>query len=616
MARNSLDEASSFRFNSIPQIRFVDAVPPATIKYYLHLPLRRLLFSTNSNKYQLRRPIRDLPREMNAANDETGGRLIAVVVVEGSGSAAPGEPPAGGEDGEGCHPPAEQPAPNKEQRTIITNDAKLSLRAYFIDENWPLNRNLPLGAAFNTGALADIMNKFGLNRAQVARQLNNYKKTKYQHTQLNIIMGSSDLENMLRDGLTMSTSEFVARTLNRMCNPQPADGKDFNNILMALNNYPPEARVYLSLIAGSPENSCFGLLVGLVEYWTIAMAENLPKTAGGLPNAELEFVKRREGNMCTFLHAFKKEYDSSGLADVLSEEKFGNLGRFVHVLLFMTWLAKVCDYEKPPIEVPVDCLVGKYAQPVIYYVAGWTLFRATKALTVAENKKPMHRRFADAHSMISGDDAKSAGLPTSLVDRRKRGNQIYCTREYYDFICMVESVYLANLTLKMMLAYDDGNIIARIKSSLLTNTLVRERFATLFAFSGGAVVEKEQTQIMEYILERYANMRGNFFARHLKCNSGDLLAKHVDNQATRTKVLHATHCTKVGNSNKGSNNYNDDSDGDDDRNDETFEMDATPEHQLLWESAANSVVGIADKEEESDDDDEELENSDADSLHD
>ena len=111
-------------------------------------------------------------------------------------------------------------------------------------------------------------------------------------------------------------------------------------------------------------------------------------------------------------------------------------------------------------------------------------------------------------------------------------------------------------------------------------------------------------------------MRGNFFARHLKCNSGDLLAKHVDNQATRTKVLHATHCTKVGNSNKGSNNYNDDSDGDDDRNDETFEMDATPEHQLLWESAANSVVGIADKEEESDDDDEELENSDADSLHD
>ena len=459
------------------------------------------------------------------------------------------------------------------------------------------------------------MKKFDLNRAQVARQLNNYKKSKYQNTQVTIIMGSSDLETMLRDGLSMSASEFVAQTLNRMCNPQPEDGKDFNNILMALKNYPPEARAYLSLLAGSPDNSCFGLLVGLVDYWTIAMAEKLPKTAVGLPNAEIEFVKRREANMCTFIHAFKKEYDSTGLVDVLTGEKFGHLGRFVHTLFFTTWLAKVCDNEKPPIEVPVDCLVGKYAQPVIYYVAGWTLFRATKALTVAENKRPMHRRFADAQSMINGGEAKSAGLPTSLVDRRKRGKQIYCTKQYYDFICLVESVYLANLTLKMMVAYDDGNIISRIKPSLLANTFVQERFAALFAFSGGTAIEAEQKQILEYIMDRYANMRGNFFARHLKYNCGDLLAKRVDNQATRTKVLHAAHCTKVSNSNKGSNDSDEDSDDNDDRNDETFEIDTTSGHQSLWESAANSVVEMADKEEESDDDDE-LENSDNNSMHD
>ena len=149
------------------------------------------------------------------------------------------------------------------------------------------------------------------------------------------------------------------------------------------------------------------------------MADSLPSTAAGLPNAEIEFVKRRELNKRKFIQDFKKEYDSTGLVDVLTEEKFGHLGRFVHTLLFTTWLAKVCDNEKPPIEVPVDCLVGKYAQPVIYYVAGWTLFSASKALTVAENKRPVHRRFADAQCMISGGEAKSAGLPTSLVDRRK-----------------------------------------------------------------------------------------------------------------------------------------------------------------------------------------------------
>ena len=101
-------------------------------------------------------------------------------------------------------------------------------------------------------------------------------------------------------------------------------------------------------------------------------------------------------------------------------------------------------------------------------------------------------------------------------------------------------------------------------------------------------------------------MRGTFFARHLKCKSGDILAKRVKNQPTRTKVLHAAHCTKAANSNKGSNHSDEDSDNDDDnddnnnneRNGETFEMDATPEHQSLWESAANRVVELADKEEE------------------
>ena len=117
------------------------------------------------------------------------------------------------------------------------------------------------------------------------------------------------------------------------------------------------------------------------------------------------------------------------------------------------------------------------------------------------------------------------------------GKQIYCTsKQYYDFICFMESVYLANLTLKMMMAYNDGNIISRIKSSLIANTL--------FDSSGGTVTEAEQKQILEYIMERYANMRGTFFARHLKCKSGDILAKRVENQPTRTKVLHAAHCNQ------------------------------------------------------------------------
>jgi hypothetical protein len=107
-------------------------------------------------------------------------------------------------------------------------------------------------------------------------------------------MGLSDFKKMLRDGLSMSTLGFVAQTLHQMCNPQPEYGSDFNNLLKAIHNYPPKACAYLSLLVRSPENTCFGLLVGLIEYWTIVMAESFPNTAAGLWNAELEFVKRKK----------------------------------------------------------------------------------------------------------------------------------------------------------------------------------------------------------------------------------------------------------------------------------------------------------------------------------
>ena len=76
-----------------------------------------------------------------------------------------------------------------------------------------------MGEAFNNGPLGDIMKKYNLVWTQVTRQLKNYKNKKYQHTQINIIMGSSDLTQIMHDGLSMSLLEFVSQMLKRICNP-------------------------------------------------------------------------------------------------------------------------------------------------------------------------------------------------------------------------------------------------------------------------------------------------------------------------------------------------------------------------------------------------------------
>jgi hypothetical protein len=95
-------------------------------------------------------------------------------------------------------------------------------------------------------------------------------------------------------------------------------------------------------------------------------------------------------------------------------------------VLFQAWSDAICINKKPPIKISDDCLVGKYAIPVIYYVSGWTLFSASKALTVAVDKRQLFFMFLGLNT-INKQTAKVMSLPTSLVERRNWRALIYCT---------------------------------------------------------------------------------------------------------------------------------------------------------------------------------------------
>ncbi len=85
-----------------------------------------------------------------------------------------------------------------------------------------------------------------------------------------------------------------------------------------------------------------------------------------------------------------------------------------------------------------------------------------------------------------------------------------------------------------MLAYSDGDIVTTIKTSILSHNEMRERISFLL----GSDNEANNQLLLTYIIERYANMQGTYFVRHLKGNSGNQIQKLADSQATRTKVAH------------------------------------------------------------------------------
>ena len=159
---------------------------------------------------------------------------------------------------------------------------------------------------------------------------------------------------------------------------------------------------------------------------------------------------------------------------------------------------------------------------------------------------------------------------------------------------------MANLTLDMMLAYNNRNKISTIKLSILLNNCACERFACLFE-TDDCDDDIRQQAIMTYILKRYANMRGTYFVGHLKKNSGNQIAKLASSQATRAKVASAVVSAKL---------MKDlcvrETGGDmEDDNGIPVAVDSTPECRALWESAEECVFELADKEEEECDDNDE-----------
>jgi hypothetical protein len=121
----------------------------------------------------------------------------------------------------------------------------------------------------------------------------------------------------------------------------------------------------------------------------------------GVPNAHLEFERRNETRMHAFANEFIAEYDSSGLSclDDVSRITFGRLGAFLCLALFMAWSHAISNNQKRPINFLADRLIGKYALPVVYYVAGCTLYSVSKASSIAADKKPLFFRFATAQTI-------------------------------------------------------------------------------------------------------------------------------------------------------------------------------------------------------------------------
>ena len=97
-----------------------------------------------------------------------------------------------------------------------------------------------------------------------------------------------------------------------------------------------------------------------------------------------------------------------GSVDRLTDLPFGHLGMYMLNVLFVVSSLLLVDNEQPEVEIVTSDLVHKRSLPVVYYVAGWKLQRASLLKTVELSDHKTKKLFATLYS-IGRESAKEEG---------------------------------------------------------------------------------------------------------------------------------------------------------------------------------------------------------------
>jgi hypothetical protein len=375
----------------------------------------------------------------------------------------------------------------------------------------------------------------------------------YEQSTLTVSASAEDIEIRIRDSISLSPEELVQELMADVCghahtNNSSIIQEEDARLYAAFQQMRPDLIPILHELAQTENSShpCFTLLVCVIDTFTVLAGQLFPEAAKTLPDVELMFTSKREEQLLEFVQDWSEKcYD---LTSVLSMTEESRRAVFVmlEMFLFLKWSRASSETDVPPIIFPSGNLVSKYAQPVVYYTAGWVLSRLVLAKTVAEHMRRPYQLFAMHHS-ITKEESRGAGLPTDLTDQREKKSLVRSSAEFFAIIQSIESVFLANLNLKMMLAFTDGSLCDEIRRGILNNELIVKIFFGLC----DEVVEMPldegiRRDVLGFVMKRYVNMRGRWFIKIMKgqrkIDQGDAVMK---DGATRTRVAAAAACSKA-----------------------------------------------------------------------
>ena len=132
--------------------------------------------------------------------------------------------------------------------------------------------------------------------------------------------------------------------------------------------------------------------------------------------------------------------------------------------------------------------------------------------------------------------------PTSTVEHRQLVKFLCPSKRFFTFIHVIEANFVENMTVEMMIAYDDGSLIEVIYSSLKENNDIYNQFTCLF-YDINDYHARTVKNIFDFIFLRFKKMRRRWFINSMKAEHG-VKSKSVDVFSTRGHVIAQSQISK------------------------------------------------------------------------
>ena len=197
------------------------------------------------------------------------------------------------------------------------------------------------------------------------------------------------------------------------------------------------------------------------------MLQNIPKPLGMLDCSEFSFVIEREK---MFRNVFSNWESVMSLVFNFQIDRTDPMMLLLRIemVLFLNWSKLHYTKDNPSVTIILSLETNPYSMDILYYTEGWILQRLSKEKTEKASSKHLFLEFANSNTMTL-EDAEIAGLPTSTVEHRQLV-KLFCPGEgFFKFIQVIEANFVENLTVEIMIAYDDGSLVEMIFSLLKKN---------------------------------------------------------------------------------------------------------------------------------------------------